>query len=189
MSAPAFTAEVSTRSHILQVARELMQTRSYLGFSFQDIAERVGIRKASLYHHFPSKESLGVAVLVEATQRFRDWAGTREGPPERQLKSYFKMLRNGLGAGSRVCPAGSVVPGWDCMNEEMREAVRQLRAGQVQWLTGVLRQMPRVASPEGTAAHVFALGQGALLAARATGQASDFDQAVAPAFALLGLPD
>ncbi|MDI1257959.1 TetR/AcrR family transcriptional regulator [Aquabacterium sp.] len=189
MSAPILTVDVSTRGHILQVARELMQTRSYLGFSFQDIAERVGIRKASLYHHFPSKESLGVAVLVEATQGFRDWAATREGSPERQVRSYFKMLRNGLGAGTRVCPAGALVPGWDCMNEELRDAVRQLRAGQVQWLTGVLRQMPQVSSPEDVAAYVFALGQGALMAARATGQASDFDQAVAPAFALLGLPD
>jgi len=189
MSAPILTAELSTRDHILKVARELMQTRSYLGFSFQDIAERVGVRKASLYHHFPSKESLGVAVLNEASAQFQDWAATRTGSPESQLRSYFRMLRNALGAGTRVCPAGSVVPGWDCMNEDLREAVRHLRAGQVRWLAGVLRQMPKVTSPESTAAHVFALGQGALLAARATGQAHDFDEAVAPAHALLGLPE
>ena len=112
MSTLTLTAEVSTRSHILQVARELMQTRSYLGFSFQDVAERVGIRKASLYHHFPSKESLGVAVLVEATQGFRDWAISREGSPERQLRSYFKMLRNGLGAGQYVLEAQQANGHW-----------------------------------------------------------------------------
>ncbi|MGH6645647.1 TetR/AcrR family transcriptional regulator [Aquabacterium sp.] len=189
MSTTTLQADISTRDHILKVARELMQTRSYLGFSFQDIAERVGIRKASLYHHFPSKESLGVAVLNEAAGQFQDWAATRTGTPESQLRSYFRMLRNALGAGRRVCPAGSVVPGWDCMNEDLREAVRHLRAGQVRWLTAVLRQMPKVASPDSTAAHVFALGQGALLAARATGQAQDFDEAVAPAYALLGLPE
>lgn len=189
MNTATVHAELSTRDHILKVARELMQTRSYLGFSFQDIAERVGVRKASLYHHFPSKESLGVAVLNEAAGQFQDWAATRTGTPEGQVRSYFRMLRNALGAGSRVCPAGSVVPGWDCMNEDLREAVRHLRAGQVRWLAGVLRQMPQVAAPDSTAAHIFALGQGALMAARATGQAHDFDEAVAPAYALLGLPE
>ncbi|RZI84381.1 MAG: TetR/AcrR family transcriptional regulator [Rubrivivax sp.] len=187
MSQPIVTADLPTREHILQVARELMQTRSYLGFSFQDIAERVGIRKASLYHHFPSKELLGVAVLREATQAFQVWAESRTGSPERQMGSYLKMLRNALGAGQRVCPAGSMVPGWDCMNEDLRAAVRQLRAVQVRWLTGVLAQMPQVSSPEQTAAHVFALGQGALISARATGLAEDFDQAVAPVLTMLNL--
>jgi TetR/AcrR family transcriptional repressor of nem operon len=187
MSNPILAAEVTTRVHILQVARELMQTRSYLGFSFQDIAERVGIRKASLYHHFPTKESLGVAVLREVTVMFQEWAATRQGTPQRQLGSYLKMLRNGLQAGERVCPAGAVVPGWDCMNEDMRNAVRQLRAVQVRWLAEVLRQVPDLETPDAMAAHLFALGQGALISARATGQADDFDQAVAPARVLLGL--
>jgi TetR/AcrR family transcriptional repressor of nem operon len=188
MSTATLTAEVPTREHILQVARELMQTRSYLGFSFQDIAGRVGIRKASLYHHFPSKEALGVEVLREATVAFQAWAESRSGTPQRQVGSYFKMIRNGLGAGVRVCPAGALVPGWDCMNEDLRDAVRQLRAVQVRWLAGVLRQFPEPKLADQTAAYVFALCQGALLSARATGQVDDFDQAVAPARVLLGLP-
>jgi len=187
MSPATPTAEVTTRDHILQVARELIQTRSYLGFSFQDIAERVGIRKASLYHHFPSKELLGVEVLREATVAFQVWADARTGSPQRQVGAYFKMIRNAIGAGERMCPAGAVVPGWDGMNEDLRQAVRQLRAAQVRWLGDVLRQVPGLKSPDQTAAYVFALSQGALMSARATGQAEDFDQAIAPARALLGL--
>ena len=34
-----------------------MQTRSFHGFSFQDIADEIGVRKASLYHHFDSKDA------------------------------------------------------------------------------------------------------------------------------------
>jgi TetR/AcrR family transcriptional regulator, transcriptional repressor for nem operon len=64
----------NTREQIVRVARNLIQTRSYLGFSFQDIADEIGIRKPSLYHHFASKEALGVEVLRQATRSFEFWA-------------------------------------------------------------------------------------------------------------------
>ena len=43
---------MDTRTKILDSAQRLIQTRSFQGFSFRDIADEVGIRKASLYHHF-----------------------------------------------------------------------------------------------------------------------------------------
>ena len=43
---------MDTREKILNSAQGLIQTRSFHGFSFQDIANEVGIRKASLYHYF-----------------------------------------------------------------------------------------------------------------------------------------
>ena len=54
---------MSTRENILDAAQDLIQTRSFHGFSFQDVADRVGIRKASLYHHFDSKDAVALAVL------------------------------------------------------------------------------------------------------------------------------
>jgi len=98
-------AGATTREQILQVARELIQTRSYLGFSFQDVADQVGIRKASLYHHFPTKEALGVEVLRTATQAFKDWTAAKPRTPQAALEAYFRMYRNGLRAGESV-PGG-----------------------------------------------------------------------------------
>src|SRR3954466_1831138 len=106
-----------TRAQILSVARQLIQTRSYLGFSFQDVADQVGIRKASLYHHFPTKEALGIEVLREATQDFRAWA-SKPRPAADALDAYFRMYRHALNAGAAVCPAGALAPGWDCINED-----------------------------------------------------------------------
>src|SRR5258706_15276728 len=104
-------AEPGTRSQIVRVARELIQTRSYLGFSFQDIADRVGIRKASLYHHFPSKEALGVEVLRETLLAFEEWSAGLSGTPQEQLAAYVQMYRKTLRAGQGVCPAGGMAPG------------------------------------------------------------------------------
>jgi TetR/AcrR family transcriptional repressor of nem operon len=171
----------STRAQILGVARDLIQTRSYLGFSFQDVADAVGVRKASLYHHFPTKEALGIEVLRESTRSFKEWTG-RARAADAALDAYFRMYRDGLRAGSSVCPAGALAPGWDCINDELRQAVRELRSTQVLWLTGVLGALgPRSKSsaPVGAlAAYVFAVCQGALLSARMTGRVDEFDEAV-----------
>ena len=121
----AALATGSTRDQILGAARELIATRSYLGFSFQDVADAVGVRKASLYHHFPSKEALGVAVLRDAIQGFRRRDEAKARTPRESLDAYFRMYRNGLRAGSAVCPAGALAPGWDCINDELRRTVQE----------------------------------------------------------------
>lgn len=52
-----------TAERILDVAQELVQTGSYNAFSFNHIAERVGIRKPSVLHHFTNKAALVIAVV------------------------------------------------------------------------------------------------------------------------------
>nr|WP_052478880.1 TetR/AcrR family transcriptional regulator [Kibdelosporangium sp. MJ126-NF4]CEL21034.1 Transcriptional regulator, TetR family [Kibdelosporangium sp. MJ126-NF4]CTQ95452.1 Transcriptional regulator, TetR family [Kibdelosporangium sp. MJ126-NF4] len=48
----------STRERILLTAREMFSARSYRATSMREIAERVGITKPSLYHHFRSKAEI-----------------------------------------------------------------------------------------------------------------------------------
>ena len=51
------------RDEIVEEATRLFAERGYEGASMADLAERVGIRKASLFHHFASKDVLYAAVL------------------------------------------------------------------------------------------------------------------------------
>jgi len=55
-----------TATRILDTAERLVQSRGYNGFSYADIAERVGITKASLHHHFETKATLGQAIHAGA---------------------------------------------------------------------------------------------------------------------------
>jgi len=48
-----------TAERILDIAQDLIQRRGFNAFSYHDIAAPMGIRKASIHYHFPSKADLG----------------------------------------------------------------------------------------------------------------------------------
>ncbi|PQO28137.1 TetR/AcrR family transcriptional regulator [Blastopirellula marina] len=57
--------EVSKREEILRCAQSLIVAGGYNGFSYADISKVVGIRNASIHHHFPSKVDLVVAAVEQ----------------------------------------------------------------------------------------------------------------------------
>jgi AcrR family transcriptional regulator len=57
--------EQATKEKALTVAEVMLSERGYLGMSMEEIAKSIGIRKASLYHHFPGGKEEMVAELAE----------------------------------------------------------------------------------------------------------------------------
>lgn len=78
------------RAQIRRVAAELFDAHGYRETSMDTIADRVGIKKASLYYYFPSKDQMLVELheemieLIIAAQRQRVEQGTLS-PPEMLL--------------------------------------------------------------------------------------------------------
>jgi TetR/AcrR family transcriptional regulator, transcriptional repressor for nem operon len=60
------------RNELLTCAEDLIRSRGYSGYSYADVAERVGIRKATIHYYFPTKQGLTAAALQVYRDRYKD---------------------------------------------------------------------------------------------------------------------
>ncbi|WP_425826754.1 TetR/AcrR family transcriptional regulator [Streptomyces fractus] len=77
------------REEVLAAAAELFTTRGYTATPTRAVAERAGLRQASLYHYFDGKEAI-LAALLEGTVRpslkvAHELVPRSEVPPEARL--------------------------------------------------------------------------------------------------------
>lgn len=136
----------STEARIVDAATRLVQMAGYSAFSYADVAEEVGIRKASIHYHFPSKSSLGVAVVrgYRATVRGRaDAIRACVSEPGEHLERYAQIYRDmGRGAGpwdtGRICACAALTAEGDAVPESVRREVRGFFAENEHWLSSVL---------------------------------------------------
>ena len=85
--------------NLLDVASDLLQTRGYASFSYRDISSRLGISKASVHHHFASKDELLAALTARycARQKLRMAELDREyEAPSERLDASVALLQAGL---------------------------------------------------------------------------------------------
>ena len=68
------------RSELTRAAARLFAQKGYHGTSIGDIAEALGVQKASLYHHIESKQDLLAETMREGAEAFH---AALDGVPER----------------------------------------------------------------------------------------------------------
>ena len=185
---------MSTREKILDAAQDLIQTRSFHGFSFQDVADRVGIRKASLYHHFDSKDAVALAVLERAADWVRTHLAKGDGEdPAARLERYFEMFRDIHGKGERMCPGGSFASVFGGISSSVQSALHRFTKLHLDLLESIIREgaergqfQIKDQRPRDVAMQIFAGAQGALMIGRLTGDAHVIDAVTAEFRSYLG---
>lgn len=85
------------RERILETAYELFSRRGIRDVGIDEVIERAGVAKASLYRHFPSKDELVIAFLERREERWTvAWveaeARRRGRKPEEQLLAIFELF-------------------------------------------------------------------------------------------------
>ncbi len=168
-------AAPSTAERILDVAQRLAQTRGYNGFSYADIAGEIGITKASLHYHFPTKAQLGRALIERYTERFESALGAISASgvaAPGKLEGYVDLYESVLVA-DRLCLCGMFAAEIATLPEEMQDGVRRFFTITDTWLEHVFAEGRATATldfegePMGAAVELTAALDGAMLVARA----------------------
>ena len=171
---------------IIQRTNELLASGGYNGFSYADIAELVDVRKASIHHHFPAKVDLVKATVAQHRQAMRRGLQslTESIPdPYARLVAYSRYWADCIQESNPpICICALLAAELPTIPAEVAEEVTGHFNDLQTWLaqtmtegatTGVMRLTE---TPAGEAAMFMASIHGAMLSARATGNASLFWQ-------------
>jgi len=170
---------------ILDIAERLAQTKGYNGFSYADIAAELGVTKASLHYHFPSKAELGRALIERYEAVFGaaleaiDQMAAK--PPEklrRYVGLYDAVMRN-----DRMCLCGMLAAEYATLPAPMQAELKRFFDMNERWLTNVLlpgRQSGLLLFKESASERarvILAALEGAMLVARSYGDPRRFQAA------------
>jgi len=181
-----------TAGKLVGGAAQLIMRVGYNGFSYADLSERFGIRKASIHHHFPSKVDLVVAVVEQARAGIRaQIEALDEGSPVAldQLRFYTGYWERCIKDQSApFCLAAVLAAELPGLPEEVAVSVRGHFVDLGTWLERLLElgveqgSVNLEASPKVEAQAFMATVYGAMLAARAFDDPQRFDVIVEALF-------
>jgi TetR/AcrR family transcriptional repressor of nem operon len=185
-AAPAARSE--TADKILDLAETLIQTRGCSAFSYQDIADALKIRKASIHYHFESKTDLVIAVIDRYTDRFEkaldEIARDETASSMAMLDHYTAPYVAFAETPDRVCLSGALAGEILALPAPLRERVARFFRSHQGWLTRILTrgaargELRLSGSAAKTARLVFGALQGALLVRRTTGDTAQLKDVI-----------
>ncbi|NEP15081.1 MAG: TetR/AcrR family transcriptional regulator [Symploca sp. SIO1A3] len=132
----------NTAQQILDVAQSMVRNRGYSAFSYADIAQQVGIRKASIHYHFPSKDDL----VKELVKRYREILESKcrqiehKGiTPQEQLREFVNLYKDGLQE-NQICLCGMLTADFVVLNSEIQAEIKNFFAVTESWLARLLHR-------------------------------------------------
>ena len=188
---------MNTRTALLDSAERVARQRGYDAFSYADLARDVGIRKASIHHHFPAKADLAFGLIERYAERFfetLDKIDSTHTKAAEKLRAYVAEYRNALADGTQLCLCVAMSAGRDSLSERVLVELNNFHENSVAWLTRVFEQsiddqtVAGASDPAAEAKATLALMEGAQLVARAAKNLSLFDAATAAFSARLSAP-
>lgn len=129
-----------TRERILELGENLIRTKGYNAFSYQDISSELGIKNAAVHYYFPSKESLGTSIVKTNYQRFEEMIEnmhSRNFDEWQQLESFIKIYSRS-NREQKLCIVGSMGPDFNTLSETTQQELKKVTDMILKWLTELL---------------------------------------------------
>jgi TetR/AcrR family transcriptional regulator, transcriptional repressor for nem operon len=173
------TAETA-KTRLLDAALSVIRTKGYSATSVDELCAAAGATKGAFFHHFKSKEELGVAVAGHWSEAvaalFADGAYHEHAAPLDRILGYLELRKTLLrgGAPDFTCLAGTMVQETYETAPAIREACERSIVGHASTLEADIEaaMRERNMAPDWTAKslalHTQAVIQGAIILAKAT---------------------
>jgi TetR/AcrR family transcriptional repressor of nem operon len=185
-----------TRIRIIDLAEALLMESGFNAISYQDVADRIGIRKASIHYHFPTKADLGAAVVARYIAKLggvmtpiSDLDGPGVAQAFEGLLGLFALVAS---TPKKVCLGGVLGAEFETLPENVRAEVQRFYRSAQGWL-GALLERGRDAGvfrfegpPKARARAILAMLEGALIVERVLQEDAEVDAARAAARTLAG---
>lgn len=163
-------AGTDTREAIIAAATVTVMTDGYNALSFRDLASEVGIKSASVHHHFPTKGDLA-ETLVE---RFSEGFTMRMEPLtalsfEEAIEGYVDLFHSAFVGRNRMCLAGMMSAEISALPKAAQDRLEDFVEAHKAFLRTVLaKKYKRMAADEldARAMAIFSAMEGAQLVAR-----------------------
>ena len=178
--------EIDTKTALLNSAEFAVRSRGFDGFSYADLAEEVGIRKASIHYHFPTKAALSAALMdryhTELTGRCAEIEETHDTAGKR-MRALIALYRAAMNDGQTLCLCVSLIISRESLSKEATDKIRAFRRMMTRWIEEVFTlgkadlSIVGVGDPKAEARATLALLEGAHLTARAESSVQTFDEA------------
>jgi TetR/AcrR family transcriptional regulator, transcriptional repressor for nem operon len=135
-SRPARVPRGEARGRLIEAARSLVRHKGFAATSVDDLCAAAGVTKGAFFHHFASKEALGVALIDDWTRTtgamFAAHPYNRLPDPLDRVLAYLDLRREILGQPipEFACVAGTTVQEAYETSPAMREAAaRSVQSG------------------------------------------------------------
>ncbi|EHP38336.1 TetR family transcriptional regulator [Cupriavidus basilensis OR16] len=129
----------SVRDQLLEHTLVLVRQRGFNGFSYRDLAERVGVKTSSIHYHFPAKEDLVQAAVTEysarSLQRVRDI--DTKLPVSEQARAFLAPWLATAG-GDAICLVGMLSTEAVFLPEPVHRVLKDFYRLNEAWLTRLL---------------------------------------------------
>lgn len=176
-----------TKTALLDSAEHAARTRGFDGFSYADLSADVGIRKASIHHHFPTKAALSVA-LMERYYNDLEMAcaeiDTKYEQGAARLTALIDRYRMAMNGGKSLCLCVSFSTSRESLPREVVTQISRFRIMIIGWIERAFiagqqdGSIKAVGAPAVEASAALPLLEGAQLAARVEEKPELFDSAV-----------
>ncbi|MCG8459742.1 MAG: TetR/AcrR family transcriptional regulator [Holophagales bacterium] len=164
-----------THRRLLDVGAELCQTLGYNAFSYRHLAERLGIKTATIHYYFPTKADLGRELMAgyRRTTAVALTALDGEGSSAAdKLNRFAEIFVGTFEDGGRLCLCGSFAADYATLPDSIQREVRGYFEDNERWLERVLTEgrgageLAFEGEPAEVARALFSSLEGAMLAAR-----------------------